>query len=180
MNKLKYFIIAAAFFSGAGSYAQQASSSNDLEVKGGIALYNNVYLAAYKQMDTLERINRNGVLFVKFNIIDSKIKNLRFSDENPKILISVLEGTLKNSVIHIEKAGTTDFVIPVFFDYRNMSTPKFADILKQLPNIDVNKLSAPDRSGDFDSFFEIRQSKDQMLAVPCVLLPWIKLSGKLQ
>lgn len=52
----------------------QTFAQKPAELDGGKKLYSDIYQVAYKQIDELQKINENGVLLIKVDLLDGKIK----------------------------------------------------------------------------------------------------------
>lgn len=156
----------------------QTFGQQPVKLIGGKSLYNDIYQAAYKNIDELQKSNENGILLIKIELLDRKTKNITFSSEHPIQLISMLQGVIQNNILKTNSRSLKTVIIPVSYNYKTTLTINASDLLNQVPSVAVDKIPAPISQNDYDSFLGIKSTSNEVFGVSCILLPSIKLNGK--
>lgn len=151
-----------------------------VEIIDGKILYDSIYHINYTNLDELQKINQNGTLLIKMDLLNGELKNIKFSSEYPTHLVKILKKTLQNIKIKSRKQSQlTNLIIPIFYDYRISSPTSLTDLINQIPAIDVNNLPPLNLQEDYQDFLGIRTQENNIIGIHCIFLPWIKLNGKI-
>lgn len=129
--------------------------------------------------DTLSTTKQRGLVFIKFLInSDGLIDNIKFSEKQPPVLLSVLTKIL--SQVKFDKSNhwdkTATYVLPISYNYvPELTLPITAEqLLNQVPSINPDSLLAY-MNFDFNGFFKVEEGQKDKWGMKCVLLPMLKI-----
>lgn len=174
-----YILPVLIVVSGCGPSKKLAKSP--VQIINGDKLYAVLLNAFYAQQDSLAMLNSDGVAFFRMEYKNNHFQNIRSAENAPPMLLRIVSKALVEQEVQLNTKSASNyyFVLPVRYYFANSSTKSLQPLLEATPKIDIDKLMGRPINW-FDLFFDIETANKEVKGMPCILLPWLSIKGRVQ